>query len=225
MTNGLPTFQIRVRPAPEINGHEVCLLADNIDLVEFFAAGQMGLDPTELLIEPCALRADRSCHAALVARCRCGYAGCSSGEVKIQANDRRVTWAALDSARSIEFDSLQYSIEVERALNDCSWETPERTAARLIMQAVDRRRLADRGFQLCWASGRCSEGLMTVSLLLSPGPYQVLVRLEWDGENIDAVVGQFKAILHQSPETWPSVECNPQKEGLGDPPITGPGWK
>jgi hypothetical protein len=51
MTNALPIFQIKVRPSPEINGREVCLLEEDVDLVEFFAADHMGLDPTELLIE------------------------------------------------------------------------------------------------------------------------------------------------------------------------------
>ena len=92
MTNALPIFQIKVRPSLEINGHEVCLLAEDMDLVEFFAAGHMGLDPTELLIESCALRADRSCHAALVASCSCGYAGCSSREVKIEEDERTTAW-------------------------------------------------------------------------------------------------------------------------------------
>lgn len=65
--------------------------------------------------------------------------------------------------------------------------------------------------------------MMTASLVLTPGPYQVLVSVSWDGENIDGIVARFAAILSQSPETWLNVECNAQVRGLDPTPIAGPG--
>ena len=223
--NNLPAFTIRVRPSPETNDHEVCLLADDTNLVDKFATGLMGLDPGDLLIEPCVLRAESSPHIALIGRCSCGIVGCGSVEVTIQKDGDRVIWTAIDSSLSVQFEAVQYDAEVERALHDQGWETPERTAGRLISQAVDRTSLARRGFEFSWASGRCTDGMMTASLLLRPGPYQILVRLPWNGKDIDSIVSQFKAILSQPPETWSNVQWNPQAQGLGPPPIGGRGWK
>jgi hypothetical protein len=224
MVNTLPIFRITVRPSPETNDHEVFLFADDTNLIELFAPDLMGLDPDDLLIEPCALRAATSPHAAVIGRCRCGDIGCGSVAVNIHAEGTRVSWTAGDSARRIQFEATQYALEVERSLQDHSWETPDRTAARLISQAVDRTSLARRGFEFFWASGRSPKGMMTASLLLRPGPYQVLVRLPWDGKDVGDIVRQFETILRRSPEDWPGVECNPQAQDLGPPPFTGPGW-
>ena len=101
---------------------------------------------------------------------------------------------------------------------------PERKAARLISQAVDRGALALRGFEFSWASGRCRDGMMTAALVLAPGPYQVLINVPWNGEDSESIVCQLSLILGQPPEVWPNVEWNPQVRGLGPPPITGPGW-
>src|SRR5215467_11569655 len=127
-TNELAAFRIRVKPSTETNDHEVCLLADDVNLVNHFANGLMGLDPDDLLIEPCKLRADSSPHLALIGRCSCGIIGCGSVEVKIQKDENYVIWAAVDSSQSVRFDANQYDEEIERALHDHTWETPERTA-------------------------------------------------------------------------------------------------
>lgn len=224
MTNVVPALKISVRPSPETNDHEVCLFADGVDLIGFFMPDLMGLDPAELLVEPCSLRAVPQPHTALIARCRCGCMGCSDGEVRIYAQEGRVIWVGSDTTQRVEFEGDQYSKEVERSLHDRTWETPERTAARVIAETIDRRELAARGFEFSWASGRCTTGMMTVSLLLQPGPYQVLVRLPWDGEDVNAIAGEFRAVFSGPPETWPGVECNPQEQGLGPPPFIGSGW-
>jgi hypothetical protein len=84
--------------------------------------------------------------------------------------------------------------------------------------------------ELCWSrEGVSSPGhqggvemeSMTVSLVLTPGPYQVLVSVPWDGKNIEGIAAHFRTILSQPPETWPNVECNPQVRGLGPPPNHG----
>lgn len=218
-------LRIEVRPSPETNDHEVRLLGNGESLVDRLSSGLIGLDPDDLLTyTTCPLRAESESHRATIGRCSCGIIGCGSVEVEIRREHDQVVWMAMDSSLQVRFLAAQYDGEVERALQDRTWETPERTAARLISQAVDRAALAQRGFEFSWASGRCRNGLMTVSLVLTPGPYQVLISVPWDGENIEGVVAQFREILSQPPETWAKVECNPQVRGLGPPSITGPGW-
>jgi len=218
-------LRIEVRPSPETNDHEVRLLGNGKSLVDRLSSGLIGLDPDDLFTDTiCPLRAESESHRATIGRCSCGIIGCGSVEVEIRRELDQVVWTAMDSSLQVRFLAAQYDGEVERALQDRTWETPERTAARLISQAVDRAALARRGFEFSWASGRCRNGLMTVSLVLTPGPYQVLVSAPWDGENIDGIVAHFAANLSQSPETWANVECNAQVRGLDPPPIAGPGW-
>lgn len=224
MADGLTAFRITVQPSSETNDHEVCLFADGMNLVELIAPDLMGLDPDDLLIEPCTLRSGTSPHRAVIGRCRCGNIGCDSAGVNIHKEDTRVIWTVVASARRFQFDATQYALEIERALQDFSWETPDRTAARLISRAINRTSLASHGLEFSWASGRCPQGMMTASLLLCPGPYQILVRLPWDGRDVDEIVRQFEALLCRPPEEWPNVECNPQAHDLGPPPVTGPGW-
>jgi len=221
---GYLQLRIEVRPSPETNDHEVRLLGDGENLVDRFSSGLIGLDPDDLLTDPCPLRAENVPRRVTVGRCSCGIVGCGSVEVEIRRENDEVIWAKLDSSKRVRFLAVEYDAEIERALHDHTWETPERTASRLISHAVDRAVLERRGCEFSWASGRCRDGMMTVSLVLTPGPYQVLVSVPWDGKNIEGIAAHFRTILSQPPETWPNVECNPQVRGLGPPPIMGPSW-
>lgn len=60
---------------------------------------------------------------------------------------------------------------------------------------------------------------MTAALILTPGPYQVLVSVPWNGKDIGMVVERVKRVLSEPPENWPNVECCPQEPGLGPPPV------
>jgi hypothetical protein len=162
-------LRIEVRASPETNDHEVRLLADGKSLVDRFSSGLIGLDPDDLLTDPSPLRAESSSRAVIIGRCSCGIVGCGSVEVEIRRD--HFIWMAMDSSQQVCFLAGQYDTEVERALQDHSWETPERTAARLISQAVDRDLLARLGFVFSWASGRCRNGMMTAALVLTPGPF------------------------------------------------------
>ncbi len=50
-------LRIEVLPSPETNDHEVRLLGDGDNLTHLFDHSLMGLDPDDLLREPCPLRA------------------------------------------------------------------------------------------------------------------------------------------------------------------------
>jgi hypothetical protein len=122
----------------------VQLLADGKSLVDRFSSGLIGLDPDDLLADPCPLRAENSSRPVIIGRCSCGIVGCGSVEVEIRTDHHHVIWMSMDSSQQVCFLAAQYDAEVDRALQDHSWETPERKAARLICQAVDRRAGAKR---------------------------------------------------------------------------------
>ena len=215
----LVELRITVRPSPETNDHEVCLTAEGESLIGHFSDGLIGMDPDDLLSDPCPLRAEDSSRRVVIGRCSCGIVGCGSVEIEIRRDHDEVIWMAGDSSRQVRFRAAQYDAEVERALLDHTWETPDRTAARLIALAVDRTALRQKGFELSWVSGRCRDGMMKAALILTPGPYQVLVGVPWNGKDIEVIVERFKRVLSESPEKWPNVQCNPQAGGLGPPPI------
>ena len=224
-TNRPVEFGISLRPSPETNDHEVVLLGAGENLVDRFSKKMMGLDPDQLLVEPCPLDASETPRIVTIGRCGCGEVGCGSVEVEIRRENAAVKWRSLDSPLEIQFDGSQYEAEIERALRDHSWETPDRRAARLIGAAVDKSILERRGLVFSWASGRCRERNITVALMLSPGPYQVLVNLPWDGKSIENIVDQFASLLRAEPASWPDVDCYPQAQHLGPPPFSGPGWR
>ena len=53
-TMSLKMLRISVRPSPETNDHEVLLRSEEGDLLERFGDG-IGLDPDDILVEPCPL--------------------------------------------------------------------------------------------------------------------------------------------------------------------------
>lgn len=199
-------FQVRVRPSPETNDHEVCLFSGDESLVDYFCSEMMGMDPDELLIEPCPLGALSAPHIAVIGRCNCGVTGCGSVAVEICREGNLVTWKSSDSHLLVSFIAEQYDTEIERALRDFSWETPDRTAARLIAKAIDRDILRSRGLEFEFASGRCREGRMTVALRGRPGTGQVLVDLPWDGKSAEGIANEFRLLLITAPESWPKFE-------------------
>jgi len=217
-------LRIRVRPSLETNDHEVCLLGDGEDLIARFENGFIGLDPDDILVPPSSLVAASEPHVATIGRCDCGYAGCGSVEVTISRDAELVTWRSADSSFAVQFRADAYDREVARAANDFSWETPDRTTARLIAASVDRSALAQRGFTFEWASGRLKEGAMSVSLRYERGPYQLIVSMRIDGPPVE-VAERCVAAVVQDPSQWPDVSWYPQQPGLAAPGIAGPGWK
>jgi hypothetical protein len=224
-TQELTWLRIEVRPSAETNDHEVRLLAsDDEDLIHRFDDSMMGMDPDQILVEPSPLGATDAPREVTIGRCGCGVVGCGSIEVRIEREGDRVTWRALASGVSLAFDADAYDAEIQRALADRSWETPDRTAARLIREGVDRAQLARHGFAFTWASGRIGEAEMTIALTLEPGPYQVLVHVPWDEESPEAIAAACVRVLSENPASW-RASWYPQATGLSAPPIAGPRWR
>lgn len=220
------TLRIQVRPSPETNDHEVLLFGDDQDLVERFGDESIGLDPEDILIQPCPLLL-RGAHECLIGRCECGVIGCADVRVQVSVGEEVVRWAAVDGPREpLRFDLDAYTSEVLRALSDHSWETPDRTASRLVRQAVDKLLLRRLGFTLSWASGQADQHLMTIALRLERGPYQVLVRVAWrETDSPGAIADAVAALLKQPPTSWPDVVWFPQAAASGPPALAGAGWR
>ncbi len=138
-TKSYRMFRIEVRSSPHTNDHEVRFIADEEDIIAHLEKGVIGLDPDDILVEPCPLRGSAKPHRATVARCDCGVIGCGDIEVEVRRSQDIVEWETRsDPPQTLQFPSPVYDAEVERALHDTSWETPDRTAARILGRTVDR---------------------------------------------------------------------------------------
>jgi hypothetical protein len=218
-------LRVAVRASPDTHDHEVVLYGDDQNLVERFGGESIGLDPDDILTEPCSLLTDGP-HECLIGRCECGVIGCGDVRVRVSTQGDAVVWADVhEPRRAVQFDRAPYRTEVQRALRDFSWETAGRTTERLIRVGVDRQRLAGSGLKFSWASSRASPGLITISLFLEPGPYQVLVRVPWTNLEASALADVVIALLAQSPSSWPDVEWLPQGDKLEVPAISGASWR
>lgn len=216
-------FRIEIRPSPNTNDHEVRFFGDGEDLIAHYWNDMIGLDPDDILVRPCPVQSAAEAHRATVARCNCGVKGCGSIEVDVARSQGNVewTWGSPISPEKLTFLANSYDEEVERALTDTSWETPDRTAARLLAGMVDRQRLSLHGLSFCWASGRLRKGTFSVSLTLEPGPYQLLVHLPWNAESPERIARKCAELLAQQPTIWAQVEWFPQQSELGPPLVVG----
>jgi hypothetical protein len=220
-------LRIDVRPSPETNDHEVRFFGDGDDIIARFWNDMMGLDPDDILVAPCPLDASSKPHKATVARCSCGVIGCGSVEVDIErsTDDVKWSWGDSESPRAVSFLATNYDEELRRALIDTSWETPDRTAARLLRNYVDRQSLASHGLTFTWGSGRVRKGAFSVALQFEPGPYQVLVHLPWTGEPPEVIARKCAELLREPPSNWLAAEWFAQKPNLGPPLLVGPSWR
>jgi hypothetical protein len=128
--------------------------------------------------------------------------GCGSADVQIVKHGDEVVWTFYGEVTHT-FPAEAYEAEVERALRDTTWETPDRNAARLCREAVNRRKLAESGLKFAWASGRVQEGGFTVSLSSQPDSHQLLVTIPWGDESPEQIAKAMCTLLEQPRESWP----------------------
>ena len=219
-------FRIEVRPSPETNDHQVRFIADSLDIISGSWHGMIGLDPDDILFSPCPIAPTDAAHKAIVARCSCGVIGCDSIEVEIAQflDVVQWRWGNPNSPQSLSFLAVTYNEEVRRALTDTSWETPDRTAARLLSSAIDREALSRNGLAYNWASGRVRKETFTIAMtLVEPVAYQVLVHIPWVDEPAEAIARKSADVLMEQPNDWANVEWFPQQPDLCKPSLAGSG--
>lgn len=223
----LSQIEFRVEPSQETNDHEVRIIIDGQDLIREHCSNMMGLDPDDILHDRFLAPRD-SPFEATVARCSCGVVGCGSATVEVSSDVETVTWNCWDGGLAafnpgrIVFQKSHYLDALSKALTDHSWETPDRTAARLLANKVDREFLLAHELTYQWASGRIKEGAFTVSLIGPASYHQVLLHVGWSTETPEAIAEKTAKQLRQDPGTWLDVAWY----GPGTkPPFEGPGWR
>lgn len=178
----ISALHLVVVPSPQSNDHAVHCLADGANILE--TLGGLGLDPDDFFSFPVAIAAGTP-REARIGRCECGTVGCGDLVILIAREGEQVVWEA--KGREIRFDAAQYDAEIARAATDLTWETGERTAARLVRERLPVEELRARGLALDGASGSALSGRFTLSLHPTKGAYkQILLDVPWvdDAEEV-----------------------------------------
>jgi hypothetical protein len=176
---GRSALRLEIRHTPPRKDHEVRIWVDDRDLLS--GLDVLGLDPDDLFWPTPTLLPTAFPTTTTLARCSCGEVGCADVMVRIEQEHPCVLWTVEGVASTVRFLHQDYEAEVLRAAGDYSWETPDRTAARLVRERIPlvSEHLDRLGVRFEWASGRVQAGKFTVSLASVRG--QVLLHVPASG--------------------------------------------
>lgn len=164
-------LQLKSGPCVESNDHQVRILIDRMDVL---GEKHFGIDPPLFFEQPSLTKGG----SALIGRCNCGCIGCDDIEVMIEIDNSRVTWNSSNAEKWI-FEKDHYLKEIFERMNDFSWETPGRTAERLLTPIFEKLYFIEEGFKLNWVSSRFDPKRITISY--SKDNQQQLLCFNWDG--------------------------------------------
>jgi hypothetical protein len=223
-------LQFAVEPVPPGSGSGFQVLIF-VDGVEVTAAGAgLGMDPYDVLVPENKFLPRAEPHTVGVARCGCGEYGCGATDVTITAAREAVTWswsleAPMDHPVSFALD--RYLSEANRIASDHSWETPERTAGRLVLSRINRPNLKLKGLQPSWLGNDWRAPELFEVCLAFDASYQIFLRFPWNGDSPEALAGRVLATLND-PEaplgwtaTWHGIAA---VDRLRPPRIAQAGW-
>ncbi len=211
---------------PTIRGFQVLVYVNDVEITS--AGAGLGMDPYDLIVPDNRLAARWEATTVAIARCKCGIAGCASTQVRILRDGDTVVWewsgGSAPMNRSAVFPAAQYDDAVDYLLTDDTWETPERTAGRLILRDIDRDLLRAHGLEVVWAGNdHRVPAVFRVAMHLGRD-YQVFVAFPWKGRGPVELSRSVCAALSRAPQGWratwrairPSLEVAPH--------IAGPSW-
>lgn len=224
---GTDTLRLAVvlEDAPAGSGFQVLVHVNEVEMTS--AGAGLGMDPYDLLIPANRFVPRSSPSTVPVARCTCGVYGCGATDVTITRDGDLVRWEWSQEKpmdRDVTFEASAYEREVARAAADHSWETPERTAGRLVLTHVDRDRLLGHGVRVGWAGNDYRDSdLFLVSLRVDD--YQVFARVSWQGRDPEHLASEVVATLALPPGEWNATWHAISPELTGPPMIAGPSWQ
>lgn len=175
-------------PSEFSNDHQVRILADGQDLLEKIDKSSLGLDPVEFFAQP-------TLHTTgwlLIGRCECGCAGCDDVRAAVTRTEQDVLWDLASRGMQFSFALPDYDEAMKIGAADFSWETPQRTAERLVSK-LDYSEFARYGLVFGWASARIEENQMTLSFMKDGN--QILYKAPWDSQEPSHAVATVQQML------------------------------
>ena len=222
------TLTLAVAPAQvEVGGSfQVQVFVNGTEVTS--AGAGLGMDPYDLLIPTNRLVATAEPHAVQIARCDCGDTGCTATTVTIVRDGDRVHWewsGEVPLPRGVTFAADAYDAEVARIATDHSWETPERTAGRLVLTTVDHDYLGACGLRLRRAANHHRDPDVFVASLWLDEDYQIFVDIPWRGRTPEELAREVCRVLARPPHEWPASWHAITPRLTDPPPIAGRRWR
>ncbi|MFI6830732.1 hypothetical protein ACIBG5_26780 [Kribbella sp. NPDC050241] len=225
---GVDAIRFEVADVPDESGSGFQVLV-YVNGVEMTAAGAgLGMDPYDVFVPENRLVATAGARTIPIARCECGVYGCGSTDVTIVRDDDLVHWDWLYEVpinRGVSFAAAEYDNEVARLAANYDWETPDRTAGRLILRDLDRQALRAHGLKPSWvANDYRNSAVFRVALQLG-NSYQVFVDFPWTDHTPAELAHSVCQTLSQRPRTWDATWHAIQPSLTHPPKIAGRSWQ
>ncbi|MCT2586718.1 hypothetical protein [Actinophytocola gossypii] len=226
--SGVSALRLSVAPAGDpVRGFQVLAHVDGVEPTSVGAAG-LGMDPYDLLVPTNRLAAPTEPHTVPFARCVCGDHGCGGTEVTITRDGDRVHWDwsyEVPMDRGVTFPAVDYDREVARVAADHTWETPERTAGRLVLTGLDHDHLLASDLHPTWvANDHRDPTTFRVALRLGY-EYQIFVDTPWRRRTPEQLATAICRDLSRPPGDWTATWLARRPTVTTPPPIAGRRWR
>lgn len=232
-----PTDSVRfeVRAVGEsVGGHELLVYVNDVEMTRIGAG--MGMDPFDVLIPENRLVATPDPRQVPIARCECGTYGCGSTDVTIVREGDSVHWDWVYEVpidHGVTFPADQYDHEVARLAADHSWERPEDTTARLVLQNTDKTALAANGLKVSWAAkDHADHDQFKVALFCgndqydsAEAGYQIFLRVPRTRRSPREVADDMLAELAKPPRKWRATWHSIKPGVTKAPPMASRRWR
>lgn len=207
---------------------QVKAYVNGVDLTA--AAAGLGVDPFVLLVPVNRLLPTPEPSTVPFAVCAgCGVGGCCDTDLTITRSGDVVEWSwsgrGVPQASAARFPSVAYTTEVTRAAADRSWETVERSAARLTLTEVHRRALLPAGVATTSLIGVRHDRPDAFDVVLQiRNEHQIFLTFPWTGDP-DTLARDVCDTLSRPTAQWPARWHGMPWELREQPPeIAGPAW-
>ena len=198
-------FAVEPVPPESGSGFQVLIYVNGIEMTK--AGAGLGIDPYDVLVPENTFLPRLEPHTLGVARCGCGVYGCGATDVTISTEGDGVKWTwslAAPIDHPVTFALESYLSEVNRIGRDHSWETPDRTAGRLVLSQIDRPHLRRNGLQPSWVGNDWRAPELFEVCFTFEASYQIFVRFPWNGDAPEALAARALATINDrdGPAGW-----------------------
>lgn len=205
-------------------GFQVQIFVNDIEVTERGAG--LGMDPYAVLVPVNRFVARTQPQVVPIARCGCGSYGCGMTDATITRDGDRVRWdweAELPMSRPVVFEAGAYDREVARAAEDHSWETPERTAGRLVLSSIAPDELPS-GLRFDWVGNDWHDSSRFEVCLRATTEHQIFIDFDWDDHSPESLASEVRRVLTTEPPTRWRAAWHPILRTDAPPAIAGDGW-
>lgn len=222
----MDTLRIAVTPtSAEPFGFQVELWVNDVEMTSKGAG--LGMDPYAVLVPVNRFVPSGEPTTVPVARCECGVYGCGVTDVRIAKTSRGIEWEWLGEkpmGRAVHFEEAAYLEEVERVSADHSWETPVRTAGRLVLTGVRDDELPS-GLRFDWLGNNWRRQESFQVCLRHLDRHQIFLSFEWQDRSPEELAAAVRAeLVGTPPEAW-EAEWSAMQRSDAPPPMAGASWR